>query len=190
MARATFSSSPPRFVVNDLTVSHEVEIACLTPTELDRGKTARRAGRRRIRAFEQAAVQLSVFCDARSASSLRARAGRHRLEPINFARAYGARGRAVVAWNTTGYPMVPAGTSYSFARAAGAASRGAAAPRARSRCSRHRSVVAGPRVGAASPRRPRDAGQGPPRAQPSHHPSLPRARDVHLPVRCPRASHA
>ncbi len=226
-----------RFVVNDLTVSHEIEIACLSPAELDRGKTVvlenirngeRRCARtgadgrfripipadigdlldvqvydapdavvsykgcellpnarapvgRRINTFEQAAVQLGVVGDdARSCEaalkdnqiadennrgcqqfrdqffpvgtrlsapqeglgltrqSPEARrlfalvqAGIDASDPINFAPYYGLRAapgpdgkplpaRAVVAWNTAGDPMVPSGTGYAFARAAGA----------------------------------------------------------------------
>ncbi len=213
-----------RFVVNDLTNSHEVEIACLSPAELDRGKTVvlenirngeRRCARttaegrfripipadlgdrldvqiydapdmvvsykgcealpdapvgRRIRSFERAAVQFSVVgddaktCDAaleradiadednhgcqqfrdqfypvgtelvapqeglgltRQSPEARrlfalVQAGIDSSDPINFARSYGAQGRAIVAWNTAGDPMVPAGTGYAFARAAGA----------------------------------------------------------------------
>ena len=58
-------------------------------------------------------------------------AGIDSSDPINFAPYYAMRvapgvsgaplpARAVVAWNTTGDPMVPAGTGYAFARAAGA----------------------------------------------------------------------
>jgi hypothetical protein len=58
-------------------------------------------------------------------------AGIDASDPISFAPYYGLRPapgldgsplppRAVVAWNTTGDPMVPAGTGYAFARAAGA----------------------------------------------------------------------
>ncbi len=224
-----------RFVVNDLTNSREVEIACLQPNELDRGKTVvlenlrngeRRCTRtsgegrfrlpipadvgdrldvqiydapdqvvsykgcemlpgapvgRRIHTFEQAAVQFGLVgdeaktCDAalvtadiapednhgcqqfrdrfypvgtplvapqeglgltRQSPETRrlfalVQAGIDSSDPINFAPYYGMRAapgidgaplpaRAVIAWNTTGDPMVPAGTGYSFARAAGA----------------------------------------------------------------------
>lgn len=230
-----------RFVVNDLTTSREVEIACLAPNELDLGKTVvlenlrngeRRCARtsgagrfrvpipadvgdrldiqiydapdavvsykgcetkpdapvgRRIQRFEQAVVQAGIVgddtktCDAAFASadlsgdaanpdgenrgcqqfrdqfypvgsplyapqeglgltrqSPEARrlfalvqAGVDSSDPINFAPYYAMRAapdtsgaplppRAVVAWNTTGDPMVPAGTGYAFARAAGA----------------------------------------------------------------------
>ncbi|MDB4933962.1 MAG: hypothetical protein JWP87_934 [Labilithrix sp.] len=230
-----------RFVINDLTISREVEIACLTPTELDRGKTvvlenlrngerrcARTSGEgrfrvpipadigdrldiqiydapdavlsykgcevgpvapvgRRIYRFEQALVQPSVVadetktCDAAFAGALvlddaanpsgenrgcqqfrdqfypvgsllvapqeglgltrqspearrlfnLVQAGIDSSDPINFAPYYAMRvapnvdgsplpPRAIVAWNTAGDPMVPAGTGYAFARAAGA----------------------------------------------------------------------
>jgi hypothetical protein len=230
-----------RFVLNDLTTSREVEIACLAPGELDPGKTvvlenlrngerrcARTSGEgrfrvpipadvgdrldlqiydapdavvsykgcealpgaapgRRISRFEQAAVQTAIVgdetktCDAAFAGadvtdeaanptgenrgcqqfrdqfypvgsplvapqeglgltrqSPEARrlfnlvqAGIDSSDPINFAPYYGLRAspnvdgsplpaRGVVAWNTTGDPMVPAGTGYAFARAAGA----------------------------------------------------------------------
>ncbi|MBX3187372.1 MAG: hypothetical protein KF819_10175 [Labilithrix sp.] len=224
-----------RFVVNDLIVSREVEIACLTPAELDRNKTVvlengrngeRRCARvapdgrfrvpipadvgdrldiqiydapdavvsykgcvplpgapagRRIRTFEQPAAQqgnvgdASRTCEAAIARSnvseedarrgcaqyrdvfypvgsplvapqeglgltrqspdvrklfALVQAGLDAGDPINFAPYYGLRAapgvdgaplppRAVVAWNTTGDPMVPAGTGYAFARAAG-----------------------------------------------------------------------
>ena len=230
-----------RFVLNDLTTSREVEIACLEPGQLDTGKTvvlenlrngerrcARTSGEgrfrvpipadvgdrldvqiydtpdavvsykgckllagavagRRISTFEQAAVQPGIVgddtktCDAASAGadvaddvanptgesrgcqqfrdrfypvgsplvspqeglgltrqSPEARrlfnlvqAGIDSSDPINFAPYYAMRAapnvdgsplppRGVVAWNTTGDPMVPAGTGYAFARAAGA----------------------------------------------------------------------
>jgi hypothetical protein len=230
-----------RFVVNDLTTSREVEIACLAPNELDRGKTivlenlrngerrcARSSGEgrfripipadagdrldiqiydapdavlsykgcelgpvapvgRRIYRFEQAAVQTAIVgdetktCDAAFADALvlddaanpggenrgcqqfqdrfypvgsllvapqeglgltrqspearrlfnLVQAGIDSSDPINFAPYYAMRvarnvdgspmpPRAVIAWNTTGDPMVPAGTGYAFARAAGA----------------------------------------------------------------------
>jgi hypothetical protein len=230
-----------RFVVNDLTTSREVEIACLSPSELDRGKTlvlenlrngekrcARSAGDgrfripipadvgdrldlqiydapdavvsykgcepkpdapagRRIRTFEQAAVQPGLVddeaktCEAALASAVLGdapseasaegqgcqqfrdrfypvgslltapqeglglsrqspearrlfalvQAGVDSSDPINFAPYYALRvaqgvngaplpPRGVVAWNTTGDPMVPAGTGYAFARAVGA----------------------------------------------------------------------
>ena len=224
-----------RFVVNDLTTSREIEIACLAPSELDRGKTVvlenlrngeRRCARtsadgrfrvpipadigdrldvqiydapdavvsykgcetlpgapvgRRIRSFEQAAVRAGLVdddaktCDAaleraqiaaedghgcqqfrdrfypvstplvapqeglgltRQSPEARrlfalVQAGIDSSDPINFAPYYGLRvapgpdgaplpARAVVAWNTAGDPMVPSGTGYSFARAAGA----------------------------------------------------------------------
>ena len=236
--RCTGDQRSVRFVVNDLTVSREVEIACLTPAELDVGKTvvlenlrngerrcARTSGEgrfrvpvpadvgdrldvqiydsadavvsykgcellasakagRRISAFEQAAVVPGVVgdetktCDAAVAraaltseeadtsrgcqqfrdqfypvgSSLVSpqeglgltrqspearrlfnlvQAGIDASDPINFAPYYALRTapnvdgsplppRGVVAWNTTGDPMVPAGTGYAFARAAGA----------------------------------------------------------------------
>jgi hypothetical protein len=68
--------------------------------------------------------------DARRLFAL-VQAGIDSSDPINFAPYYGMRvapgvdgaplpARAIVAWNTTGDPMVPAGTGYSFARAAGA----------------------------------------------------------------------
>jgi hypothetical protein len=58
-------------------------------------------------------------------------AGIDSSDPINFARYYALRAapgldgaplpaRAVVAWNTAADPMVPSGTGYAFARAAGA----------------------------------------------------------------------
>ena len=220
--------------MNDLTNSHEIEIACLAPNELDVGKTVvlenlrngeRRCARtsadgrfrmpipadigdrldiqvydkpdavvsykgcemlpdapvgRRISTFEQAVVQVGIVgddsktCDAAFASSNLdganvgcqqfrdqfypvgsslvapqeglgltrqspearrlfnlVQAGIDSSDPINFAPYYGMRAapnvdgsplpaRAVVAWNTTGDPMVPAGTGYAFARAAGA----------------------------------------------------------------------
>ncbi|HSO35584.1 MAG TPA: hypothetical protein VLT33_23810 [Labilithrix sp.] len=224
-----------RFVVNDLTISREVEIACLSPGELDRGKTVvlenirngeRRCARtseggrfrvpipadigdlldvqiydrpdavvsykgcevlpdapigRRISTFEQPAVQIAVVgddaksCDAALAASelggednrgcqqfrdqfypvgsrlvapqeglgltrqspevrrlfALVQAGLDASDPINFAAYYGMRAapgtsgaplpaRAIVAWNTAGDPLVPSGTGYSFARAAGA----------------------------------------------------------------------
>lgn len=230
-----------RFVVNDLTNSREVEIACLAPSELDRGKTVvlenlrngekrcartSEAGRfrvpipadvgdrldvqiydapdavvsykgceltpgapagRRIQSFEQAAVQYGIVaddtktCDAAFAQSVLVsgpanpdganhgcqqfrdqfypvgsvlvapqeglgltrqspearrlfnlvQAGIDSGDPINFAPYYGMRAapgldgaplpaRAVVAWNTSGDPLVPTGTGYAFARAAGA----------------------------------------------------------------------
>jgi hypothetical protein len=230
-----------RFVVNDLTSSREVEIACLAPGELGGGKTVvlenlrngeRRCARtsaegrfrvpipadvddrldiqiydvadavvsykgcelkagvpvgRRIHTFEQAAVQLAVVgddtrtCDAafaganlsedtsnpngenRGCQQFRDRfypvgsllsapqeglgltrqspearrlfalvqAGLDSADPMSFAPYYALRPapgidgaplppRAVVAWTTTGDPMVPAATGYAFARAAGA----------------------------------------------------------------------
>jgi len=224
-----------RFIVNDLTVSREIEIACLSPAELDRGKTVvlenirngeRRCARtaadgrfrvpipadigdlldvqlydapdavvsykgcavlpgapvgRRINTFEQATVQTGIVsddtksCDAAIAASsigdednrgcqqfrdrffpvgthLEApqeglgltrqspearrlfalvQAGIDASDPVNFAPYYGMRpalgvsgepmpARAIVAWNTAGDPMVPSGTGYAFARAAGA----------------------------------------------------------------------
>jgi hypothetical protein len=232
--RCTGDQRSVRFVVNDLTNSHEVEIACLGPSEIDVGKTVvlenlrngeRRCARtsadgrfrvpipadvgdrldlqiydrpdavvsykgcamlpdapvgRRIKTFEQPAVQLGIVgddsktCDAAFArssldgdnagcqqfrdqfypvgSALVApqeglgltrqspearrlfnlvQAGIDSSDPINFAPYYALRvatnvdgsplpPRAVVAWNTTGDPMVPAGTGYAFARAAGA----------------------------------------------------------------------
>ena len=223
-----------RFVVNDLTNSHEVEIACLAPNELDVGKTVvlenlrngeRRCARtstdgrfripipadvgdrldiqvydkpdavvsykgcealpdapvgRRISKFEQAAVQFGLVgddsktCDAAFASSNvegdnpgcqqfrdqfypvgsalvapqeglglarqspdarrlfnLVQAGIDSSDPINFARYYGLRAapnvdgsplpaRGIVSWITAGDPLVPSGTGYAFARAAGA----------------------------------------------------------------------
>lgn len=230
-----------RFVVNDLTTSREVEIACLGPDQLDAGKTVvlenlrngeRRCARsstdgrfrvpipadvgdrldvqiydapdavvsykgcelkpgapvgRRIRTFEQPAVQTALVgdesktCDAAFATAAIAddpsnpdgsnrgcqqfrdqfypvgslltapqeglgltrqspearrlfalvQAGIDAGDPINFAPYYALRAapgldgaplppRGVVAWNTAGDPMVPAGTGYAFARAAGA----------------------------------------------------------------------
>jgi hypothetical protein len=232
--RCTDAQRSLRFVVNDLTNSHEVEIACLGPNELDVGKTVvlenlrngeRRCARtstdgrfripipadigdrldvqiydkpdvvvsykgcetlpdapvgRRINTFEQAAVQPGIVgddsktCDAAFASASSSgenvgcqqfrdqfypvgsplvapqeglgltrqspearrlfnlvQAGIDSSDPINFAPYYGMRvapnvdgsplpARAVVAWNTTGDPLVPAATGYAFARAAGA----------------------------------------------------------------------
>ena len=226
-----------RFVINDLTRSRQVEIACLGPSELDRGKTvvlanARNgekrcartgeAGRfrvpipadvgdrldlqiydapdavvsykgcelvpgapagRRIQSFEQAAVQttpvgdMTKTCEGAilAAASPRPDGGSQgcaqfrdqfyplgsplvapqeglgltrqspelrRLftlvqaavdagDPVNFARYYGMRAapavdgmplppRGIVAWNTVGDPLVPTGSGYTFARAAGA----------------------------------------------------------------------
>jgi len=222
-----------RFVVNDLTSSREVEIACLSPTELDRGKTVvvqnlrngeRRCARtsdegrfrvavpanagdrldvqlydvadavvsyagcatkpgapvgRRVQTFEQPAVAFTPVadpartCDAavgaqgieepRGCQQFRdtffpvgsplvspreglglvrqspearrlfglVQAAVDPADPLSFALYYALRAapgvggaplppRAVVAWSTTGDPMVPAGTGYAFARAAGA----------------------------------------------------------------------
>jgi len=222
-----------RFVVNDLTTSRDVEIACLSPGELDAGKTvvlenlrngerhcARTGERgrfripipadvgdrldvqiydapdavvsykgcevlpgapvgRRVDRFEAAAVAFtpvadaSRTCEAAIAASavaeprgcqqfrdaffpvgsplvapqeglglLRQSPEARRLfalvqaaidggDPVNFAPYYALRPapgvdgvplppRAVVAWNTTGDPMVPVASGYSFARAAGA----------------------------------------------------------------------
>ncbi len=224
-----------RFVVNDLTVSREIEIACLPAAQLDLGKTVvlenirngeRRCARtsvdgrfripipadigdlldvqiydapdavvsykgcevlpdapigRRINTFEQPAVQIGLVGDdtkscaaaiednqiadeddhgcqqfrdqffpvgtrlsapqeglgltrqspeARRLFAL-VQAGIDSSDPINFAPYYGLRdamgasgtplpARAIVAWNTAGDPMVPSGTGYAFARAAGA----------------------------------------------------------------------
>ena len=222
-----------RFVVNDLTTSREIEIACLAPAELDRGKTIvvtnvknheRRCARtgqdgrfrvpipanvgdrldvqvydapdavlsykgceaspgapvgRRIQSFEQAAIGTAPVgdetrtCEAAYAGTdldpapgcqqFRDRfypvgsplvapqegLGLHRQspearrlfnltqaavdpgDPINFAPYYGLRPapgpdgapmppRAIATLNTAGDPMVPVGTGYAFARAAGA----------------------------------------------------------------------
>lgn len=222
-----------RFVVNDLTNSKEVEIACLAPKELDPGKTVvlenlrngeRRCARtgkdgrfripipadaldrldiqiydlpdavvsykgcdpiegapvgRRVSTFEQAAISVgqvgdeSKTCDAAVAAygitepkgcaqyrdlffpvgaplvspqeglglSRQSPEARRLFalvqaaidpgDPINFAPYYGLRPapgldgkplppRAIIEWNTTGDPMVPAGTGWSFGRAAGA----------------------------------------------------------------------
>lgn len=222
-----------RFVVNDLTNSREVEIACLPPNELGPGKTVvlenlrngeRKCARtgtdgrfripipadvfdrldvqiydapdavesykgcrpkpnapigRRIRTFEQPAVSFTPVGDetrtceaATTASGVESPRGcaqfrdlffpvgaplvapqeglglarqspeARRLfalvqaaidpgDPINFAPFYGLRDapgvdgkplppRAIIEWNTTGDPMVPAGTGWAFGRAAGA----------------------------------------------------------------------
>lgn len=222
-----------RLVVNDLTSSREVEIACLSPAELDAGRTVvvenlrngerhcARTGEggrfrvpipadvgdrldvqiydapdavvsykgcevvagapvgRRIQTFEQAAARFSPVededktCEAAFAASgleedLGCQQYRDRFypvgsplvapqeglglqrqspearrlfaltqaavdpsDPINFAPYYALRPgprvdgapmppRAVVAFNTAGDPMVPSGTGYAFARAAGA----------------------------------------------------------------------
>jgi hypothetical protein len=221
-----------RFVVNDLTVSREIEIACLTPAELDLGRTVvvtnirnqeRRCARttidgrfripipadvgdridiqvydapdvvvsydgcevvpgapvgRRIRTFEQPAIGKTPVADERKTCEaayegtdldpalgcqqfrdtffpvgsplvapqeglgLRRQSPELRrllgltqgavdpADPINFAPYYGIRKapgpdgrplppRAIVAMNTAGDPLVPSGTGYAFARAAG-----------------------------------------------------------------------
>ena len=231
--RCTGDQRSIRMIVNDLTTSREIEIACLTPAELDPGKTVvltnvrneeRRCARtgpegrfripipanggdrldvqvydapdavrsydgcdvlagmpvgRRIRTFEQPAVTIvaaadeTKTCEAAYAGTDRDPAagcqqfrdrfypvgsplvapqeglGLHRQspevrrllnltqaavdpgDPINFAPYYGLRAstgpdgaplppRAIVELNTAGDPMVPSGTGYAFARAAGA----------------------------------------------------------------------
>lgn len=231
--RCTGEQRSVRFVVNDLTRSQEVEIACLPPNELGPGKTVvlenlrngeRRCARtaqdgrfrvpipantfdrldlqiydapdavvsykgcealpgapvgRRIQTFEAEAVSFtpvadaSKTCDAAIAASgvdaprgcaqfrdlffpvgsplvspheglglTRQSPEARRLfalvqaaidpgDPINFAPYYGLRDmpgidgaplppRAIIEWNTTGDPMVPAGTGWAFGRAAGA----------------------------------------------------------------------
>ena len=231
--RCTGDQRSVRFVVNDLTNSREVEIACLPPNELGPGKTVilenlrngeRKCARtgtdgrfripipadvldrldlqiydapdavvsykgcevlpgapvgRRVRTFEQAAVSFTPVantaktCEAAiAASAVDAPSGcaqfrdfffpvgsplvspqeglgltrqspeARRLfalvqaaldsgDPINFAPYYGLRDapgldgapmppRAIIEWNTTGDPLVPAGTGWAFGRAAGA----------------------------------------------------------------------
>lgn len=231
--RCTGDQRSIRLVVNDLTTSREIEVACLTPAELDRGKTVvltnvrnheQRCARtgedgrfripipanvgdrldvqvydapdavrsykgcevlegapvgRRIKTFEQASIGLSPVddekktCEAAYAATdldptpgcqqfrdrfypvgsplvaVQEGLGLHRQspelrrllnltqaavdpsDPINFAPYYGLRAapgpdgkpmppRAIVELNTAGDPMVPVGTGYAFARAAGA----------------------------------------------------------------------